>query len=157
VAPPRSLGTGRLAPLVGVGAAIAYVSGLLLVTRAGREGLPSFWLLLAPELTFFGCAFVAAASGRSVRAGVRAGMWAAIAITPLGYAAALVDGFRQHAIDGGGTFAGDAVPAGLTFAIAAFYLGLTLVTGFPFALMGATTGAAHRRTARARADVPEGT
>jgi len=149
VAPPRSLGHGRLAPLVGVGGAIAFVSGLLLVSRPGRVGLPSLWLFLVPEVTFFGCAFVAAASRQSVRAGVRAGIWAAIAITPLGYVAGLLDAFRQQA--------GDAVSSGLTFAISAFYLGLTLVIGFPFALIGATAGAAYRRTARARTDVPEET
>jgi hypothetical protein len=74
-----------------------------------------------------------------------------------GHAARLADAFRQHAVNGGWTFAGDAVPADLTFTISAFYLGLTLLIGFPFALMCATTGAAHRRTARAQADVPEGT
>jgi hypothetical protein len=145
VAPPRSLGGGRLAPYVGVGVAVVFASGLLLVSRAGREGGPAVWLALTPELIYLVAGFAVAAARRSFRAGLSAAVWTAIAVTPLAYAAGLADALRQHAVNGVWTFAGDSVSAGLNFVVAPLFLAAGLVIGFPFGIMGAITAVALRR------------
>ena len=145
VAPPRSLGGGRLAPYVGVGVAAVFASGLLLVSRAGREGWPALWLVLMPELMYLVAGFAVAAARRSFRAGLSAAVWTAIAVTPLAYAAGLADALRQHAVNGVWTFAGDNVSAAFNFVVAPLFLATVLVIGFPFGIMGAVTAVTLRR------------
>ncbi|GLH96853.1 hypothetical protein [Phytohabitans aurantiacus] len=141
VAPPPALGGGRLAPHLGVAAAVAFTLGGLGCAYAGWEGLPALWALFGPMLTFAASACVAAAAERSFRAGVRAGVWTVIAVVPLTLATGVFEALRQYAADGVPTFAGDVTSAG-------FSLGFTLLVsvavpmiGFPFAVFGATVGA----------------
>jgi hypothetical protein len=158
VAPPRRLGSGRLAPHLGVGAAAVFVLGILVVSRTTTEGLPAIWLIFGPMPTFMVPAFIAAAADRSFRAGMQAGIWTAVAVTPFGYALGMLQAFRQYATTGGWTFAGDAVPAGFTLTFAVLALVAILIIGFPFAVFGATAGAQlHRATSPAPAAVPPGT
>jgi hypothetical protein len=113
VAAPRSLGTNRLAPRLGVAAAV----------------------ILFP-------AFAAGSVGRSFRAGLQAGIWAAIASLPLTYALWLHEALRLYAINGGLLWFGDGAPEGENLGAALFWtLRFAPLLGLPFAAIGAAIGA----------------
>jgi hypothetical protein len=154
VASPPSLGTSRLAPHLGVAAAIAFVVGLLLLIRivydphldpAARQelgGLMIQWLLFGPAATFFFPAFAAGSLSRSFRSGLQAGVWTAIASLPLAYALWISEALRVYATHGGLLLDGDAGPVGANLGDALFWvLGVIVVVGLPCTVIGAAVGA----------------
>jgi hypothetical protein len=144
VAPPRPLVGSRLAPHLGAGAAVVFALGVLASNRLSGEGLPALWLLFGPMLTFAAAASIAAAVGRSFRAGVRAGVWTAIAVMPLTLALGVFEALRQYAANGTWLFAGDTTSAGFNLGFAfATSIAIPLI-GFPFAVFGATVAATLR-------------
>lgn len=153
-APPRWLASSRLAPHLGIGAAVIFTLGLLATIRANLEGLPAVWLLFGPVLTFIVPAAIAA-KGRSFRAGVQAGVWTAIPVMPLTFALGLAEASRQHAVTGAWTFAGDSVSAGFTLGFTFMTFMAIPMVGFPFAVFGAIAGAALRADPPAQHDLPK--
>ncbi|MCW6007066.1 hypothetical protein K1W54_21140 [Micromonospora sp. CPCC 205371] len=95
-------------------------------------------------LIFAASASIAAAAGRSFRAGVRAGVWTAIAVVPLTLAVGVFDALRQHAADGVWTFAGDVTSAGFSLSFTFVACVAVPVIGFPFAVFGASVAATLR-------------
>jgi hypothetical protein len=142
---PGWMGSGRLAPYLGVGTAVLYASVLLAASRADASS--AALLFAAPVLIFAVPAVIAAAVSRSCRAGVHAGIWTAIATMPLVLAQGLYEASRSYAVTGVWTFAGDVVDAGFTFGfIFLTFLAIPII-GFPFAVLAAIAGAAlPRRT-----------
>lgn len=137
-APPRPLLTDRFAPLIGVGAALVLV---LAVDN------PITQILVLPVGIFFAAAYVAAAVGRSFRAGVQAAVWTALAGGPLAYALWLPKEAHRYATTGGQLWDGDLAPVGVILSDALFWcLVVTPLVGLPFGVIGAAIGA---RTTRA--------
>lgn len=153
VATPRLLGTSRLAPHLGAGAAVVYVVWLLQATHFDPriEGLMFSWIMGAPAI-FFLPAMAAAAIGRSYRSGIQAAVWTVITCGPLAYALWLPEALRRYPIDGGLLLDGDAAPIGENLSDALFVcLGLVPVLGLPCGVIGAAIGALITRPAVARA------
>jgi hypothetical protein len=140
-APPRRWGSSRLAPHLGVGAAVIFAFGLLAAARGNLGELVPFLWLFGPVFTFIVPAFIAAAAARSFRTGVQAGIWTAITVVPLNCALGLLEAARQYDVNGAWTFAGDATTAGFQVGGAIVALAVVPMVGFPFAVMGATAGA----------------
>ena len=151
VAPPRRLGGSRVAPYLGIGAAVLYCLAVLASERANLGELVPLLVFFGPTLMFLVPGLIGAAMGRSFRAGVQAGLWAAIAVLPLSWALGLTEASHQYAVKGEWLFAGDVVNAGFIFGFNLLLFALTPTVGFPFAVVGATAGALNRRTA----SVPE--
>lgn len=155
VAAPRSLGTNRLAPRLGVAAAVILVVGQLLLMRAASyepriesrgqqlvDLLAALWFWFGPVAIFLFPAFAAGSVGRSFRAGLQAGIWAAIASLPLTYALWLHEALRLYAINGGLLWFGDGAPEGENLGAALFWtLRFAPLLGLPFAAIGAAIGA----------------
>ena len=166
VAAPRSLSGNRLAPHLGVAAAVVLVVGQLLLMRAASyepriesQGQQLVDLLAArgfwfgPVAVFFVPAFAAGSAGRSFRAGLQAGIWAGIAALPLTYALWLHEALRLYAINGGLLWSGDGAPEGENLSAALFWtLRFAPLLGLPFAVIGAAIGAraAHPPAAQAQ-------
>ena len=164
VAAPRPLGTIRLAPHLGVAAAVILVVGQLLLTRASSDPriepadqhlvqwLAAMWFWFGPVAVFFFPAFAAGWAGRSFRCGVQAGIWAGIASLPLTYALWLHEALRLYAINGGLLWFGDGAPEGENLGAALFWtLRFAPLLGLPFAVIGAATGANAARPPAAQA------
>ena len=164
VAAPRSLATNRLAPHLGVAAAVIFVAGQLLLTRAsadpritpaGQElvqGLAALWFWFGPAAVFFVPAFAAGSVGRSFRSGLQAGIWAGIASLPLTYALWLHEALRLYATNGGLLWFGDGAPEGENLGAAlSWALRLAPLLGLPFAAIGAAIGANAARPPAAQA------
>jgi hypothetical protein len=163
VATPRSLGTTRLAPHFGVGAALVYVVGLLLLIRAiydprieagvgdpaavpaGQQQVGDLALMSLIVGLAVACFFAALAVGlidRSFRSGLQAGIWAGIAILPLAYVVWLHEALRLYPVNGGMLFFGDGAPEGENLGTAlTWVLGIPPALGLPFAAIGAALGA----------------
>ena len=150
VAAPRSLGTNRLAPHLGVAAAVVFVVGQLVLIRASSDpriepagqqlvqGLAALWFWFGPAAVFFVPALVAGSVGRSFRTGLQAGIWAGIASLPLTYALWLHEALRLYAINGGLLWFGDGAPEGENLGAALFWsLRFIPLLGLPFAVIGA--------------------
>jgi len=150
VAAPRSLGTNRLAPHLGVAAAVVFVVGQLVLIRASSDpriepagqqlvqGLAALWFWFGPVAVFFVPALVAGSVGRSFRTGLQAGIWAGIASLPLTYALWLHEALRLYAINGGLLWFGDGAPEGENLGAALFWsLRFIPLLGLPFAVIGA--------------------
>jgi hypothetical protein len=149
VAPPRWLGTGRLAPHLGGASAVVFAAWFLLWIRTdGTEPpLPLVLVLAAvllsvPIAAFFVPAFVAGRSGRSLRSGLQAAVWSVTATIPLTYALWLPEALRRHGIDGR-TLDGELVaPVGVNLTDAlAFCLGIFPLLGLTLGVVGAGLGA----------------
>ena len=164
VAAPRSLGANRLAPHLGVAAAVILVAGQLLLIRASADpriepadqqlvqGLAAMWFWFGPVAVFFFPAFAAGSAGRSFRSGLQAGIWAGIASLPLTYALWLHEALRLYAINGGLLWFGDGAPEGENLSAALFWtLRFAPLLGLPFAVIGAATGANAARPPAAQA------
>jgi hypothetical protein len=158
VAAPRSPGGTRLAPYLGVAAAVVLVLGQLLLIRAsyypdiepaGRQvldGLAGLWFWFGPAAVFFVPAFAAGWLGRSFRSGLQAAIWAGIASLPLTYALWLHEALHLYAIDGGLLWFGDGAPEGENLTAAVFWaLRFAPLLGLPFAAIGAAIGAKAAR------------
>ena len=155
VAAPRSLSSNRLAPHLGVAAAVVLVVGQLLLMRAASyepriesqgqqlvDLLAALWFWFGPTAVFFVPAFAAGSAGRSFRAGLQAGIWAGIAALPLTYTLWLHEALRLYAINGGLLWFGDGAPEGENLSAALFWaLRLAPLLGLPFAVIGAAIGA----------------
>jgi hypothetical protein len=166
VAAPRSLSSNRLAPHLGVAAAVVLVVGQLLLMRAASyepriesqgqqlvDLLAALWFWFGPVAVFFVPAFAAGSAGRSFRAGLQAGIWAGIAALPLTYALWLHEALRLYAINGGLLWSGDGAPEGENLSAALFWtLRFAPLLGLPFAVIGAAIGAraAHPPAAQAQ-------
>jgi hypothetical protein len=170
VAAPRSLGTNRLAPRLGVAAAVILVVGQLLLGRASSDpriepaglqlvqGLAALWFWFGPVAVFSVPAFAAGSVGRSFRSGLQAGIWAGIASLPLTYALWLHEALRLYATHGGLLWFGDGAPEGENLGAAVFWaLRFAPVLGLPFAVIGAAIGANAARPPAARAQHPAAT
>nr|BFE74837.1 hypothetical protein GCM10020092_081380 [Actinoplanes digitatis] len=153
VAPPRWLGTQRLAPHLGAAAAVVFTAWSLLLHRLETATEPSLPLLLVlaavlvstPFAAFVVPAFTAGRAGRSFRSGLQAAVWTVTATMPLTYALMLPEALRRHAIDGK-TLDGELVaPVGVNLPYAlVFCLGVFPVFGLTLGVLGAALGA--RRT-----------
>jgi hypothetical protein len=154
LAAPRSLGTNRLAPHLGVAAAVILVVGQLLLIRASSDpritpagqqlvqGLAALWFWFGPVAVFFLPAFAAGWVGRSFRTGLQAGIWAGIVSLPLTYALWLHEALRLYAINGGLLWFGDGAPEGENLGAALFWaLRFAPLLGLPLAVIGAAIGA----------------
>jgi hypothetical protein len=166
VAAPRSLSSNRLAPHLGVAAAVVLVVGQLLLMRAASyepriesqgqqlvDLLAALWFWFGPVAVFFIPAFAAGSAGRSFRAGLQAGIWAGIAAVSLTYALWLHEALRLYAINGGLLWFGDGAPEGENLGAALFWtLRFAPLLGLPFAVIGAAIGAraAHPPAAQAQ-------
>jgi hypothetical protein len=151
LAAPRALGTGLLAPHLGVVGGIVFAAWFLLVNRLDGAEPPVVVVLLvgivlaaAPGAVFFVPAFVAGRAG-SLRAGVQAVVWTTIVGMPFTYAVWLPEGMRRHAIDGRSLDGEVIQPVGanLTEALI-FCLAIFPVLGLTFGLLGAVLGARAR-------------
>jgi hypothetical protein len=156
----QSRGTGRLAPHIGVATGVVYAIGFLLLIRGiqsasvaesarqGMEALAIQMLIFGPGTLCFALGSIASSRGRSFRTGVLAGVWALITILPFMYAVWLFGSLHMYEINGGALLWGDGAPEGENLADALFWvLGLGLVFGLPFAVIGAAVGGytpAHR-------------
>lgn len=137
VAPPRPLVTGRLAPLIGVGAALVLV---LAVDN------PITRVLFMPAGIFFAAAYVAGAVSRSFRVGAQAAIWTALASGLLAFALWLPEEARRYAATGGQLWDGDLAPIGDILSDALFWcLVVAPVLGLPFGVIGAAVGARTTR------------
>jgi hypothetical protein len=168
VAAPRSLSSNRLAPHLGVAAAVVLVVGQLLLMRAASyepriesqgqqlvDLLAALWFWFGPATVFFVPAFAAGSAGRSFRAGLQAGIWAGIAALPLTYALWLHEALRLYAINGGLLWFGDGAPEGENLGAALFWsLRFAPLLGLPFAVIGAAIGAHTARPPVAAAQHP---
>jgi hypothetical protein len=134
----------RSAATLGIGGAVVFILALMASSHIDVEGLPALCLLFGPVPAFGVPAFVAAAIGRSLRAGVRAGIWTAITVMPLSMAVGLFGASRQFAATGTWTFAGDSVTAGFSFGFVFLTVLAVPALGFPFAVFGAAAGAGVR-------------
>jgi hypothetical protein len=159
VASPRWLGSNRLVPHLGVAAAVVLVVGQLLLMRAASSEpriesqgqqlvdlLAALWFWFGPAAVFFVPALVAGSVGRSLRAGLQAGIWSGIAALPLTYALWLHEALRLYAINGGLLWFGDGAPEGENLSAALFWaLRFAPLLGLPFAVIGAAIGAGAAR------------
>jgi hypothetical protein len=159
VAAPRSLSSNRLAPHLGVAAAVVLVVGHLLLMRTASDEpriesqgqqlvdlLAALWFWFGPAAVFFVPAFAAGSAGRSFRSGLQAGIWAGIAALPLTYALWLHEALRLYAINGGLLWFGDGAPEGENLSAALFWtLRFAPLLGLPFAVTGAAIGARAAR------------
>jgi hypothetical protein len=165
VAAPRWLGSNRLAPHLGVAAAVVLVVGQLLLMRAasseprmesqGQELvdlLAALWFWFGPAAVFFVPTLVAGSVARSFRAGLQAGIWAGIAALPLTYALWLHEALRLYASNGGLLWFGDGAPEGENLSAALFWaLRFAPLLGLPFAVIGAAVGAGAARPSAGQA------
>jgi hypothetical protein len=168
VAAPRSLSSNRLAPHLGVAAAVVLVVGQLLLMRTASyepriesqgqqlvDLLAALWFWFGPAAVFFVPAFAAGSAGRSFRTGLQAGIWAGIASLPLTYALWLHEALRLYAINGGLLWFGDGAPEGENLGAALFWsLRFAPLLGLPFAVIGAAIGAHTARPPVAEAQHP---
>ncbi len=149
VASARWRGANRLAPHLGVAAAVVFAAWFLLTNRLDGTEPPApvalllgLALALAPFAIFLVPAFAAARAGRSRRSGVHTAVWAVAATMPLTYALWLPEALRRHAIDGR-TLDGELLaPAGVNLADAVvFCLGIFPLFGLTLGVLGAVLGA----------------
>ncbi|MFD7324857.1 hypothetical protein ACFV9D_27860 [Streptomyces sp. NPDC059875] len=154
VAAPRWLGTDRLGPHLGTGAAVVFVAWFLLIVRTdGAEPpLPLVLLLalvlpLAPVAVFLVPAFAARRAGRSFRSGLQAAVWMVAATVPLTYALWLPEALRRHAVDGTLLVGeGEPAPVGVNLADALYFsLGVFPVLGLTIGVIAAGLGARNAR------------
>ena len=152
VAPPRWLGTSRLAPHLGAAGAVVFAAWFLLGNRIDGTEPPfplvtllGLVLVLVPAAAFFVPAFAAGRVAGSLRSGLQAAIWAVTAMIPLTYALWLPEGQRRHAIDGR-SLDGEVVgPVGMNLPDAmTFCLGIFPILGLTVGVLGAVLGA--RRT-----------
>jgi hypothetical protein len=156
LAAPRWLGASRLAPRLGVAAAVVFTSWFLLAIRTDEGAEPSLPLLillalvlpLAPLAAILAPAFTAARVTGSFRAGLKAAVWTAAATTPFAYALWLLEALRRYGIDGtrlvGESGTPEPLGTNLTDALV-FTLGIFPALALTVAVIAAALGA---RTAR---------
>ena len=123
------------------------VGGQLVLGRVAgdTEALQSvgaFLLVFGPAFVFFVPAFWAAMADRSLRAGLKAGVWAAAAYLPLMFATWLYEALRVYAATGRMIIDVDPGPIGGSLDQTVFYcLTYVPVVGIPCAVFGAVMAA----------------
>jgi hypothetical protein len=161
--PPRWLLPDRHARRFGVGMALAVVAGFVLASRQELRsaeldvGMMDYLLLALPVVLLAGSA-VAAAVGRSFRAGLGACAWAVVLAVPLLIAAWLAEALRwnqlrgQLLLDGEGGLGLGANLVGANLGDATWWTLIVLVLwALPLGVLGAAAGSARARRRRARA------
>jgi hypothetical protein len=149
VRPPRWLLTDRHARSLGVVMAVALAAGLVLTSRLQDAGIVGT-LLLAPILVLLPGSALAAAAGRSFRAGLSACAWAAVLGTPLLIAAWLAEALRWYRQGRGLLLDADGGPwmVGANLGDAVWWtLVLLALWALPLGVIGAAAGARWRRRA----------
>jgi hypothetical protein len=156
--PPGWLLPERHGRRFGVGAALALVTGFVLVSRLGLRGVDladagmmSYLLFATPVVVLVGSA-AAAAVGRSFRAGLWACAWATLLGVPLIIAAWLAEAPRWYRQVGGLLLDGDGgVGMGANLGDATWWTLIVLVLwALPLGVLGAAAGSARARHRRAR-------
>jgi hypothetical protein len=161
--PPRWLLPDRHARRFGVGMALAVVAGFVLASRQELRsaeldvGMMDYLLLALPVVLLAGSA-VAAAVGRSFRAGLGACAWAVVLAVPLLIPAWLAEALRwnqlrgQLLLDGEGGLGLGANLVGANLGDATWWTLIVLVLwALPLGVLGAAAGSARARRRRARA------
>jgi hypothetical protein len=161
--PPRWLVGDRRWRRFGVGMALAVVAGFVLASRQelrGAEldvGMLDYLLLALPVVLLAGSA-VAAAVGRSFRAGLWACTWAVVLAVPLLVAAWLAEALHwnqqrgQLLLDGEGGLGLGANLVGANLGDAVWWtLVMLALWALPLGVLGAAAGSALARRRRARA------
>jgi hypothetical protein len=99
--PPRGLTTHGIARGPGAAAALVLGLGFLGTSRLTINTYtgPLVWVIFAPGVIFFAASAVAAAQGRSFRAGVQAAVWTALIGTLLVFAISIPETMHRYAID----------------------------------------------------------
>jgi hypothetical protein len=151
---PRALGTDRLAPHLGAGAALLYVAMTMLAIRFSTDmriepdareavtGLIAMGIFFGSAALFFVPAFWATTVRRSFRSGMQASAWTAIVYLPLAYAMSVNEALRIYANGGGVGFDHLAGPVGVILDDAVFWrLVFDPMVGIPSAVFGAAIGA----------------
>jgi hypothetical protein len=152
VRPPRWLLPDRHARSLGIVMAVALAAGLVLTSRLQDAGIMGT-LLLAPILVLLPGSAVAAAVGRSFRAGLSACAWAAVLGTPLTIAAWLAEALRWYWQGRGLLLDADGGPwmVGANLGDAVWWtLVLLALWALPLGVIGAAAGARWRRRALTR-------
>jgi hypothetical protein len=164
--PPRWLRAGRAARRFGLGMAAALVVGFLLeahpslATRLDLRVDPNAevmgYLLFAPIVLVLPGSAVAAAAGRSFRAGLGACAWALVLGAPLVVAVWLAEALRVYRQDGGLLLDGDGgfgvVGVGANLGDAVWWtLVIVLLWALPLGVIGAAAGSLPARRRRAQA------
>src|SRR5262249_18373830 len=113
------------------------------------QELASLWALFGLAAAFFVPSFAAALAGRSFRSGLRAGIWAAVAILPFPYALCVYEALRLHPLNGGLLWFGAGAPEGENLGLAITWsLRIIPLLGLPFAVIGAAAGTRAARPGR---------
>jgi hypothetical protein len=149
VRPPPWLLTDRPARSLGTVMAVALAAGLMLTSRLQDAGIVGT-LLLAPILVLLPGSALAAAAGRSFRAGLSACAWAAVLGTPLLIAAWLAEALRWYRQGRGLLLDADGGPwmVGANLGDAVWWtLVLLALWALPLGVIGAAAGARRRRRA----------
>jgi hypothetical protein len=161
--PPRWLLPDRHARRFGVGMALAVVAGFVVASRRELRsaeldvGMMDYLLLALPVVLLAGSA-VAAAVGRSFRAGLGACAWAVLLAGPLLIAAWLAEALRWHQLRGQLLLDGEGGPGlganlvGANLGDATWWTLIVLVLwALPIGVLGAAAGSGRARRRRARA------
>jgi hypothetical protein len=141
--PPSALTTSPLARGVGAGAALALGLGFFLTARLtiNTYGGPLVWVIFAPAAIFLASSALAAAVGRSFRAGVQAAVWTALVGTLLIFAISIPEAMHRYAIDGRTLGDGEVgYPIGVNLPDAIWGLVIIPLLGLPFGVIGAAIG-----------------
>ena len=147
--PPRALVADRLVGWVAVTSSAVLAIGLLVLSRhrvATRTGLGDGilgYLYLVPSVVIFLVAAIAAMSGRSFRAGVRATVWICVLTSLLLFAVAIVEAVQWYRFDTRLILAGDGVPlSAVGENLRNFLCGMILlpVWWLPYGVIGAAAG-----------------
>jgi hypothetical protein len=167
--PPRWLLAGRVARRFGLGMAAVLAAGFLLQARpslaaqlglggvVGRNPEVMEYMLSAPLMLVLPGAAVAAAAGRSFRAGLGACAWALVLGAPLIVALWLAEALRVYRQDGGLLLDGDGgvgvIGVGANLGDAVWWTLLSvLLWALPLGVIGAAAGSLPaRRRRRAQA------
>ena len=150
--PPPGWTSSRLARGASIGAAAALGLGFLVTSRLTIDTLagPLIWILFAPPPILFAASALAAAPGRSFRAGVQTAVWTALVGALVVFASWLPEAVYRYGLDARLLMDGEmGYSIEENFDDALWMLIAVPVLGFPFGVIGAAAGC------RSRAATPE--
>jgi hypothetical protein len=154
--PPRVLttpvSTSRLARGLGAAAALTLGIGCLAASRLTYDALGGtlLWVMFAPVLISFAASALAAALGRSFRAGVQAAVWTALVGALLVFVIGVLESLHRYGIDAQLLLDGDGGhPIGVNLGDAVSTLIAIPALGLPFGVIGAALGAKWARPSKA--------
>jgi hypothetical protein len=142
LAPPRSLTPSRRTSWVGPAAGLAVAAGLFAEARLNNEWVGPY-LIGAPVLALFMASALAAALGKSFRAGLQAAVWTVMVTSLLSFAVFVVEAVRFGRANGVSLVDGDGpiVENAAVHAAIVWVLGFELAWALPFGVLGAGLGA----------------